>query len=178
MSTTASAEPKVSPEFAMGSREFTLMAIENEIPKTMAVIAAIPDAKREWKPDPASRNAWDLAWHLACEDVLFLHQTAEGKFGFPDTRFDKEKPTTSADLAIWYQNKMKEAIAKVRKMTPEQLTTPIDFLGMFHFPGFVYLGFMNSHSIHHRGQLSVYLRPMGSKVPSIYGPSADDAGGM
>ena len=178
MSTTASAEAKVSPEFAVGTREFVLMGIEAEIPKTMAVIAAVPDAKRDWKPDPASRSAWDLAWHLASEDVIFLVQTTEGKFAFPDTRFDAQKPNTSAELAIWYQHAMKEAIAKVRKMTPQQLTTPIDFLGMFKFPAFAYLGFMNSHSIHHRGQLSVYLRPMGSKVPSIYGPSADDSGGM
>ncbi|MDP9267720.1 MAG: DinB family protein [Acidobacteriota bacterium] len=177
MSTTA-AETKTSPEFAAGVREFTLMGIEQEIPKTMKVIAAIPDAKRDWKPDPTSRSAWDLAWHLASEDVIFLVQTVEGKFNFPDPRFDAQKPNTSAELAEWYQHNMKEAIAKVRSMTPEQLTTPIDFLGMFKFPAVMYLAFMNSHSIHHRGQLSVYLRPMGSKVPSIYGPSADDSGGF
>ena len=178
MSTTAAAEPKVSAEFAVGVRDLTLMGIEQEIPKTMKVIAAVPDSKRDWKPDPASRSAWELAWHLACEDVIFLVQTVEGKFAFPDARFDKEKPATTAELAVWYQNKMKEAIGKVRKMTPQQLTTPINFLGIFNFPAFAYLGLMNSHSIHHRGQLSVYLRPMGSKVPSIYGPSADDSGGM
>jgi uncharacterized damage-inducible protein DinB len=38
----------------------------------------------------------------------------------------------------------------------------------------VYVAFMSNHSIHHRGQLSTYLRPMGSKVPSIYGGSADE----
>ena len=76
MSTTAPAGPKISPEFAAGVRDFMLMGIENEISKTMAVIAAVPDAKRDWKPDAASRSAWDLAWHLACEDVLFLDQIA------------------------------------------------------------------------------------------------------
>src|SRR5438105_12646133 len=102
MSTTASAEPKISPEFAAGVRDFMLMGIENEIPKTMAVIGAVPDGKRDWKPDPSARSGWDLAWHLACEDVLFLDQIVEGKFAFPDTRYDKEKPATSADLATWY----------------------------------------------------------------------------
>src|SRR5438874_8754958 len=106
MSTTASAEPKVSPEFAAGVRDFMLMGIEQEISKTMAVIAAVPDAKRDWKPDAAARSAWELAWHLACEDVLFLDQIAEGKFDFPDKRYDKEKPATSADLAARYQKKM------------------------------------------------------------------------
>src|SRR4051812_115963 len=149
MSNTATAEPKVSREFAVGMRDFALMGIEQEIPKTMKVIAAIPDAKRDWKPDTTSRSAWDLAWHLASEDVIFLVQTVEGKFAFPDPRFDAQKPNTSAELATWYQRQMKEAIAKVRQMTPEQLITPIDFLGMFKFPAFAYIGFMNSHSIHH-----------------------------
>jgi uncharacterized damage-inducible protein DinB len=64
-------------------------------------------------------------------------------------------------------------------MTPQQLATPVNFLSLFTFPAFVYLGLVNNHSIHHRGQLSTYLRPMGSKVPSIYGGSADEpmAGG-
>ena len=59
-------------------------------------------------------------------------------------------------------------------MTPQQLATPVNFLGLFNFPAYVYLGLVNNHSIHHRGQLSTYLRPMGSKVPSIYGGSADE----
>jgi len=163
-----------SPEYAAGVREFVLMGIEQEIPKTMKVIAAVPDGKRDYKPDPKARSAWDLAWHLASEDVIFLLQTTEGKFAFPDPRFEKEKPKTTAELATWYQAKMKDAIAKVRKMSPQDLVKPIDFLGMFKFPAFVYISFMNNHSIHHRGELAVYLRPMGSKVPSIYGPSADN----
>jgi uncharacterized damage-inducible protein DinB len=174
----AAPQSQPSPEFAAGVREFILMGIEQEIPKTMKVIAAVPDAKKDYKPDPKARSAWELAWHIASEDVLFLLSITEGKFAFPDTRLDSEKPKTTADLAEWYQGKMKDVIAKVRKMTPQQLVTPIDFLGMFNFPAFVYLSFMNNHSIHHRGELAVYLRPMGSKVPSIYGPSADDSGGM
>jgi uncharacterized damage-inducible protein DinB len=59
-------------------------------------------------------------------------------------------------------------------MTAEQLATPVDFLGVFNLPAVFYLGFVNNHSIHHRGQLAAYLRPMGSKVPSIYGGSADE----
>ena len=46
---------------------------------------------------------------------------------------------------------------------------------MFQLPAVMYLGFVQQHSIHHRGQLSMYLRPMGAKVPSIYGESYDAA---
>jgi uncharacterized damage-inducible protein DinB len=59
-------------------------------------------------------------------------------------------------------------------MTPEQLLTPVEFFGVFNLPAALYLGFLNNHSIHHRGELATYLRPMGSKVPSIYGGSYDE----
>ena len=54
-----------------------------------------------------------------------------------------------------------------------QLLQPIDFRGMFKMPALGYVQIAINHSIHHRGQLSMYLRPMGAKVPSIYGESYD-----
>ena len=60
-------------------------------------------------------------------------------------------------------------------MTPDQLMKSIDFRGMFQYPAVAYLEFAIRHTIHHRGQLSMYLRPMGAKVPSIYGESHDAA---
>jgi uncharacterized damage-inducible protein DinB len=88
-------------------------------------------------------------------------------------RFNQE-PKTVAELVQWYDTNLKRAIDRVRSMSPEQLCTPVDFYGVFNFPAVFYLNFVNNHSIHHRGQLAVYLRPMGSKVPSIYGGSADE----
>ena len=64
--------------------------------------------------------------------------------------------------------------ADVEAMTAEQLLTPVNFFGVFNMPSVYYLGFLNNHSIHHRGELATYLRPMGSKVPSIYGGSYDE----
>jgi len=51
-------------------------------------------------------------------------------------------------------------------MSAEQLLTPIEFFGVFNLPAVLYLGFLNNHSIHHRGELATYLRPMGSKAVS------------
>jgi uncharacterized damage-inducible protein DinB len=45
---------------------------------------------------------------------------------------------------------------------------------LYNFPAVAYLSIMSRHSIHHRGQLAAYLRPMGGKVPNIYGGSADE----
>ena len=97
---------------------------------------------------------------------------AAGQFGSGGPRPDHIR--NSADIATWYQENSAKSFDAVRKMSPEQLLKSIDFHGIFNFPAIVYLQLMTSHSIHHRGQLSAYLRPMGGRVPAIYGGSADE----
>ncbi len=70
---------------------------------------------------------------------------------------------------------MADKLQKLKALTPEQLTNMVDFRGLFQLPAVMYLEFASNHSIHHRGQLSAYLRAMGSKVPAIYGDSYDSA---
>ena len=64
---------------------------------------------------------------------------------------------------------------KLTKLPNEQLVKIVDFRGMFQLPAVMYLNILMHHSIHHRGQLSMYLRPMGAKVPAMYGESHDSA---
>ena len=71
----------------------------------------------------------------------------------------------------------REAAARIRKMAPEDLKRKIRFFTGEDLRGGEILWGAIFHNIHHRGQLTTYLRPMGGKVPSIYGPSADDPGG-
>jgi uncharacterized damage-inducible protein DinB len=59
-------------------------------------------------------------------------------------------------------------------MSPETAAQVTDFYGVMQMPAIKYMNFLIKHSVHHRGQLSAYLRPMGGKVPSIYGGSADE----
>ena len=58
-------------------------------------------------------------------------------------------------------------------MPGDKLATVIDLFGMVQAPGVNFLAMTVKHSVHHRGQLSAYLRSMGGKIPSIYGPSGD-----
>ena len=69
--------------------------------------------------------------------------------------------------------KVRAALDRVRALSGEKLANVIDLLGMIQAPGINFLALAIKHSVHHRGQLSTYLRPMGGKVPGIYGPSAD-----
>jgi len=164
--------PAPTPEFALGYRAMMLDGVAREVEITKKVLAAVPDGKRDYRPDPHARTAWELAWHLANTDVQFLDAIADLKFDMT-ARSEAEKPKTIAEIVDWYGKNMKRGADRVQAMTAAQLLTPVQFF-MFNFPAAFYLGFLNNHSIHHRGELATYLRPMGSKVPSIYGGSYDE----
>jgi len=161
----------LTPEFAAGLRALMLDGIAREAEITKRVIGAVPDAKSEYRPDPNARTAKELAWHIANTDVQFLDGIADLQFKMESP---EHKPETSAEVVAWYDENMKRGIERVQALTPEQLTTPVEFFGVFNLPAVAYLGFLNNHSIHHRGELATYLRPMGAKVPSIYGGSYDE----
>jgi uncharacterized damage-inducible protein DinB len=169
----ATEQQALTPEMAAGFRAVMLDGVLRELETTKRVFAAIPDARAQYRPDPHARTAWELAWHLANTDVQFLDGIADLQFTMA-TPNEKDKPKTVAELLDWYDKNFKRAAAKVQALTPEQLATPIDFMGAFNLPAVSYLGFLNNHSIHHRGALATYLRPMGSKCPSIYGGSYDE----
>ena len=162
-----------TPEFAVAYRDTMLDGFNNEVETTKKILSCIPDNKRDYRPDPHARTAWELAWHLANTDIQFLDGVADLEFKM-ETPAEAEKPKTSAELVDWYDRNYKRAAERVRALSAEQLLTPIEFFGVFNLPAAFYLGFFNNHSIHHRGQLATYLRPMGSKCPSIYGGSYDE----
>ena len=161
-----------TPEFVLGYRAMMLDGVGRELEITKRVLAAIPEGKRDYRPDPHARTAWELAWHLANTDVQFLDAIADLKFVMPPPA-PADKPNTVAELVDWYDRHVMRGADRVRALSAEQLLTPVQFF-MFNFPAAFYLGFLNNHSIHHRGELATYLRPMGSKVPSIYGGSYDE----
>ena len=161
----------MSPEFVLGYRAVMLDGLTREAEITKKVIAAVPDAASSYKHDPNGRTAKDLAWHIANTDIQFLDGIADLKFNMANP---EHKPQTSAEVVAWYDENVKRGVARVAAMTAEQLATPVEFFGVFNLPAVMYLGFLNNHSIHHRGELATYLRPMGSKVPSIYGGSYDE----
>ena len=169
----ATAQQGPTPEFAVAYRDAILQGFDNEVQITKKVLAAIPDAKRDYRPDPNARTAWELAWHLANTDIQFLDAIADLKFSM-ETEERQDKPRTVAELVAWYGREYNRAVARVRMLNAQQLLTPVDFLGIFNLPAVFYLGFLNNHCIHHRGALATYLRPMGSKVPCIYGGSYDE----
>ena len=149
---------------------------EGEFPATCKVLAAVPDVKRDYRPDEKSRTAWELATHIASADLWFIDSVLSGAFKYDPVaaKAAEARFTNVAEVVSSYQKEFPAALNKIRAMAGDKLAEPVDFFGMMKMPNVNYLGFANNHSIHHRGQLAAYLRAMGSKVPAIYGASADE----
>ena len=156
--------------------EYLCKLWEGEFPVTCKVLAAVPDDKHAYRPDERSRSAWELATHIATSDIWFATCIATGKFVFDPERAKQAAAQfrTVQDVVDFYKKEFPAAIGRLRAMTPEEKAATVDFFGMMQRPGVTYLGMANNHSVHHRGQLAAYLRAMGSKVPAIYGESADE----
>lgn len=152
--------------------EVYLPQIRNEQKTSRRVIEAIPADKIDYKPDSKSMSAWDLAKHIASAEIFFMSGIANGAFNradgvIPDT------VKTPAQLCAWYDENFQKAADKLASTKPDDLAKTITF-AVFSNPAVVFTGLMMNHSIHHRGHLSAYLRPMGAKIPRIYGGSADE----
>jgi uncharacterized damage-inducible protein DinB len=162
----------MTPENAAYLLNFLLPTIENESQITRKVIGAILETKRDYKPDPNSRTALELAWHIAASDIWFLDGICNGQFN-PGSDMPAEIKSV-ANVLAWYDKNFPAGLARLKALPAEKLAQVTDFLGFMKIPAVGYLMLLNNHAIHHRGQLATYLRPMGSKVPSIYGGSFDE----
>jgi len=150
---------------------FILSEYERERTTTVKVLEAVPSGHEAYSPDAKSMSALKLAWHIAASEFLFFELAILGAM----PKLNGEMPASIHDVAgvvAWYNAKLLPEIDKAKSLSGEVLSRMVDFHGSKR-PAYAILQLMLKHSIHHRGQLSVYLRPMGGKVPGIYGPSAD-----
>jgi uncharacterized damage-inducible protein DinB len=164
----------------MTNRESFLQIWGMEAPVTQRLLAAVPEGNLTYRPDPKSRTAVELTGFVAGHAPILaaLLQTGEVKGG-PSAAPRSIKDAAGVFAAV--QPQVEKALSGVDEKTWEQK------IGHIYGPdGSVFLsGPVGTLAwatlfdlIHHRGQLSTYIRPMGGKVPSIYGPSGDDPGKM
>src|SRR5262245_2449845 len=155
------------------TREFFAECLKAEGPKFVRVLKAIPAEKTAYKPHDRCSSAGDIAWLLASELRDACEIADKGKVEFAMAPAPSMPDTIQA-----YERNLSDLQAHVAKMNDAAWDRKADFLvdgkSVWSAPaGDMLFGFLFD-AIHHRGQLSSYLRPMGAKVPSIYGPSADD----
>ena len=165
--------PTLSPEQALFLlNAAALPSLKSEHPVTRNVIGAIPAERSDFRPDGISRSALDLAWHIAASEIRFLDAVVSGVFNFGGAQ-RPEAIRAPADIVAWYAEEFSKQVDRLRAASGETLAKVIDFRGLFQLPAVSFVQIGLSHAVHHRGQLSMYLRPMGARVPSIYGESYD-----
>jgi hypothetical protein len=159
----------------MNTREFLIECLKNEKPTFLRVLRAVPPDQLAYRPHPRSSAAGDIVWLLASElgDACELVDT--GRVDYAPT----PAPALADSIAV-YERNASELEKRLAALDDAGWGRPTQFLmdGKLAWEaplGQMLWGFFFD-AIHHRGQLSTYLRPMGAKVPSIYGPSADDTG--
>jgi uncharacterized damage-inducible protein DinB len=158
-------------ESAAAVLEFLIPAIEQEAAITRKVLLAVPADKAHFRSDDKAMSALELCWHIAAAETFFITAVTTG--AFPGFSGMPENIKSPKDVVAWYDGQVAANIAKLKAMTGEQAAKLMDS-PMGPLPAIAFLNMSINHSSHHRGQLSTYLRPMGAKVPSIYGSSRDD----
>src|ERR1700687_1579981 len=141
---------------------------------TRAVLGEVPADKPDFRPDPFAKSAIELARHIAAAENRFLETPISGEFN-TTTGAIPDNVKTPVEIAAWYAERFEKNFEALGKATGEQLVKMVDFRGLMQRPAVAFVQIGLNHSIHHRGQLSTYLRPMGGKVPAIYGESYDSA---
>jgi uncharacterized damage-inducible protein DinB len=160
----------------MTNLEFCRKQRKAELPAFQKVLKAVPQDGSDYRPDPKARTGRELAWVLAQEEAALVALLDTGTVEWKD-----EKPPARMEAIV-------TAFEKSAALVNERLER-LDDAGWEKKARFLmgggaawedtmrqFLWGFLFDAIHHRGQLSTYLRPMGGKVPSIYGPSADDPG--
>lgn len=149
---------------------------EHEAPATRKVISRIPQEKSSYKPDPKSRNAREIALLLVVEERFLIEGLENGKIDWREI----PAPENVHDILATYDRQHDDLTARLRRIDHKAWEKEIPFFyeGQEYrrATGYDFAWEFLFDQVHHRGQLSTYLRPMGSTVPSIYGPSADEPG--
>jgi len=156
-------------------REYYQECLEAETPKFIRVLNAVPADQAGYRPHPRSTSASDLVWLLASELQDACELVDRGEVSY----VSRPAPAVPESVAA-YQRNIEALQKRVATLNDAAWDKKVRFLVEGNVAwetslGDRLFGFLFD-AIHHRGQLSTYLRPMGAKVPSIYGPSADDPG--
>lgn len=153
---------------------------EHELTTTKKFLEAIPADRLAWKPHEKSMTAGQLALHIAQTQMGVLMMSLENEASPPDMSRPREQPASIGQI----MQALDESAAFVRKTLPtlddarmmRQFKVVMGGRTLMDGPRVTFLrAIMFNHVYHHRGQLGVYLRLLGAKVPSSYGPSADEA---
>jgi uncharacterized damage-inducible protein DinB len=160
----------------MSDARFCLARRQKERAAFVKVLKAVVPEGMGFRPEPRARTAGEIAWLIASEEAALKELLDTGAINWKD----EPAPASITEIVAAYERDAAAVDERLTQLDDRGWSRP----GKFVIDGnpvwedtvgeLVWGHLLDA--IHHRGQLSTYLRPMGSKVPSIYGPSADDSG--
>ena len=158
---------------AANELEMFLTTWEREAESTLKLLRALPSTKYDFRPDPGGRSLGELAWHLAEGDAYMSFGIDRGGFSMDAKPPNIERPRTVEALAPGYERIHQEAVARIRKLKPEDLDRSIQFFGGPMPIRDILWGMIIFHGIHHRGQLAMLSRQSGGRPTSLFGPTRE-----
>jgi uncharacterized damage-inducible protein DinB len=140
----------------------------SESKTTDKVLARIPEGST-YRPDPKSRTAQDIAWQIVCEEKMLIDALESGKAEWSPA----PTPATMKEIADTYHKQSADIATRLTALPDARWSGMLEWFGSQRPAPPLAWSFLFD-IVHHRGQITTYLRPMGSTVPQIYGPSADE----
>ena len=140
----------------------------NESKTTSKVLSRIPKGST-YKPDPKSRTAQEIAWQIVCEETMLIDALETGKATWEQV----PTPASMEEVAAAYDKQASRIAERLKALPAAKWDGNLDWFGTSRPAAPMAWSFLFD-IVHHRGQITTYLRPMGSTVPQIYGPSADE----
>ncbi len=146
---------------------------DKEAPATRKVLSRIPDGS-DYRPDPKSRTAREIAWLIVREEVALGEGLDKGAFEWSEV----PAPATMKEVLDAYDRHHEDVSRRLHAVSEARWEQKVPFIyqgqEVMSEPGYENAWGFLLDMIHHRGQITTYLRAMGSTVPQIYGPSADE----
>ena len=168
-------------ESPMKLTELLLSELDREVPRSRRALEEVPAGKYDWKPHEKSMIFGYLVGMVATIPSWITMQVNQDELDVAPvggSNFKQERLDTSAALLKALDKSAADARAALGKTSDAHLMTPWRLLAggkvVLEAPRHVMIQDTINHWAHHRGQMTVYLRLMGVKVPALYGPSADD----
>ena len=158
--------------------EMFLASWDREAANTVKLLKALPPTQYDFRPDPGGRSLGELAWHLAEGDAYMSFGVERGDFTTGGKPPNIERPRTVEALAPGYERIHREAVARILKLTVQDLDRTIPFFTGAMTIREILRDAILSHGIHHRGQLSLMCRLAGGQAPGMYGPNREETAAM
>lgn len=160
---------------------YLIQEFEDEVTNTRKLLEAVPEKDLSYKPAPTSWTMGELAQHIATIYHWYEGTLTQDVYDMSSENYERgDTNDIQATIALFERN-VEEARAALKSLTEEKLeddwTMKVgDKTVLGPMPrGTVVRGFLFNHIYHHRGEMIVYLRATGNKVPGLYGPTYEDS---